>query len=160
MMFRHPCNLGLEGIVSERLDASYRSGRSKTWLKIKKPRAIKGRSTSRHDVAKWTQKVNLPSARHSASFQGAGSTSRGDERGGQDWEEPNTMHNFVARENIKHYRDQLKTEIDPKRQALLQKISLQEEDKLGANGELAPADSADAFPIASMNDFAENGFAR
>lgn len=32
-----PCKLGLEGIVSKRRDSSYRSGRSKTWLKVKIP---------------------------------------------------------------------------------------------------------------------------
>jgi bifunctional non-homologous end joining protein LigD len=31
------CALGLEGIVSRRLDARYRSGRNLTWLKIKNP---------------------------------------------------------------------------------------------------------------------------
>jgi ATP-dependent DNA ligase len=36
-MFRHACKLGLEGIVSKRRDAPYRSGRSKTWLKVKNP---------------------------------------------------------------------------------------------------------------------------
>ena len=36
-MFAHACHLGLEGIVSKRRDAPYRSGRSKTWLKTKNP---------------------------------------------------------------------------------------------------------------------------
>jgi bifunctional non-homologous end joining protein LigD len=36
-VFRHACKLGLEGIVSKRRDAPYRSGRSKAWLKIKNP---------------------------------------------------------------------------------------------------------------------------
>jgi bifunctional non-homologous end joining protein LigD len=36
-VFRHACKLGLEGIVSKRRDAPYRSGRSKTWLKVKNP---------------------------------------------------------------------------------------------------------------------------
>jgi bifunctional non-homologous end joining protein LigD len=34
-IYRHACALGLEGIVSKRRDARYRSGRSLTWLKIK-----------------------------------------------------------------------------------------------------------------------------
>ena len=34
-VFDHACRLGLEGIVSKRLDAPYRSGPSKTWLKSK-----------------------------------------------------------------------------------------------------------------------------
>ena len=37
VMFRHACQLGLEGIVSKRRDSRYPSGRSKTWLKIKSP---------------------------------------------------------------------------------------------------------------------------
>jgi ATP-dependent DNA ligase len=36
-MFEHVCRLGLEGIVSKRTDAPYRSGRSRTWLKTKNP---------------------------------------------------------------------------------------------------------------------------
>ena len=35
VVLRHACALGLEGIVSKRRDAPYRSGRSRTWLKIK-----------------------------------------------------------------------------------------------------------------------------
>jgi ATP-dependent DNA ligase len=34
-VFRHACAFGLEGIVSKRKDAVYRSGRSRTWLKAK-----------------------------------------------------------------------------------------------------------------------------
>jgi bifunctional non-homologous end joining protein LigD len=37
VVFRHACKLGLEGIVSKRRDAPYRSGRSKAWLKTKNP---------------------------------------------------------------------------------------------------------------------------
>ena len=33
--YRHACKLGLEGIVSKRAHAAYRSGRSKDWLKVK-----------------------------------------------------------------------------------------------------------------------------
>ena len=36
-VFEHACRMGLEGIVSKRLDAPYRSGPSKTWLKAKNP---------------------------------------------------------------------------------------------------------------------------
>ena len=36
-IFDHVCRLGLEGIVSKRIDAPYRSGQSKTWLKSKNP---------------------------------------------------------------------------------------------------------------------------
>ena len=37
IVLKHACKLGLEGIVSKRLDAPYRSGPSKTWLKSKNP---------------------------------------------------------------------------------------------------------------------------
>jgi bifunctional non-homologous end joining protein LigD len=38
-IFRHACQLGLEGIVSKRLGSPYRSGRSPDWLKMKNPAA-------------------------------------------------------------------------------------------------------------------------
>jgi hypothetical protein len=36
-VFRHACKLALEGIVSKRLSAPYRSGPSRDWLKVKNP---------------------------------------------------------------------------------------------------------------------------
>ena len=36
-VFRHVCAMGLEGIVSKRTDAPYRSGPSKVWVKAKNP---------------------------------------------------------------------------------------------------------------------------
>ena len=36
-IFRQACAMGLEGIVSKRLTAPYRSGPSRDWLKIKNP---------------------------------------------------------------------------------------------------------------------------
>jgi bifunctional non-homologous end joining protein LigD len=38
-MFNAVCKLGLEGIVSKKLDAPYKSGPSKAWLKIKNSKA-------------------------------------------------------------------------------------------------------------------------
>jgi bifunctional non-homologous end joining protein LigD len=38
-IFAHACKLGLEGIVSKHREHPYRSGPSKTWLKIKNPAA-------------------------------------------------------------------------------------------------------------------------
>jgi bifunctional non-homologous end joining protein LigD len=37
IVFEHACRMGLEGIVSKRTDAPYRSGPSKVWLKLKNP---------------------------------------------------------------------------------------------------------------------------
>jgi bifunctional non-homologous end joining protein LigD len=36
-MFRHACRMGLEGIVSKRVDSRYRSGRCASWVKVKNP---------------------------------------------------------------------------------------------------------------------------
>ncbi|WP_210295686.1 hypothetical protein [Bradyrhizobium septentrionale] len=34
-LFRHACLMGLEGIVSKRVDRPYRAGPSKDWVKVK-----------------------------------------------------------------------------------------------------------------------------
>ena len=36
-VFAHACKMGLEGIVSKRKGSTYRSGRSRDWLKSKNP---------------------------------------------------------------------------------------------------------------------------
>jgi len=38
-MFKAVCKIGLEGIVSKKLNAPYRSGPSRTWVKVKNPKA-------------------------------------------------------------------------------------------------------------------------
>jgi hypothetical protein len=38
-MFKAVCKLGLEGIVSKKMDAPYRSGPSRIWNKVKNPKA-------------------------------------------------------------------------------------------------------------------------
>jgi bifunctional non-homologous end joining protein LigD len=38
-MFQAICKLGLEGIVSKKLNAPYKSGPSKTWIKVKSERS-------------------------------------------------------------------------------------------------------------------------
>ena len=38
-LFNAVCTIGLEGIVSKKLDAPYRSGPSKAWIKVKNPKA-------------------------------------------------------------------------------------------------------------------------
>jgi bifunctional non-homologous end joining protein LigD len=35
LLFRHACELNLEGIVAKRIDAPYRSGRMQSWIKVK-----------------------------------------------------------------------------------------------------------------------------
>jgi bifunctional non-homologous end joining protein LigD len=36
-IFEHTCQMGLEGIVSKRLDLPYISGRAKCWIKVRNP---------------------------------------------------------------------------------------------------------------------------
>jgi bifunctional non-homologous end joining protein LigD len=50
LLFVHACRMGLEGIVSKRLSAPYRSGPSRDWLKVKNPDSpamIRGREAER-----------------------------------------------------------------------------------------------------------------
>ena len=35
LLYRHACELGMEGLVSQRIDAPYRSGRVESWIKVK-----------------------------------------------------------------------------------------------------------------------------
>ena len=39
VIFERACMMGLEGIVSKRLNSPYRSGKVKSWLKVKNPKA-------------------------------------------------------------------------------------------------------------------------
>jgi bifunctional non-homologous end joining protein LigD len=48
-IFHHVCRLGLEGIVSKRTDAPYRSGPSKTWVKAKNRRAMRCGGSARRN---------------------------------------------------------------------------------------------------------------
>jgi len=38
-IFKHACLMELEGIVSKRRDFPYRSGRTKSWIKVKNPKS-------------------------------------------------------------------------------------------------------------------------
>jgi len=49
-VFEHACGLGLEGIVCKRRDSAYRSGRSKTWIKVKNPTSA---AMKRLEEAMW-----------------------------------------------------------------------------------------------------------
>jgi bifunctional non-homologous end joining protein LigD len=49
-MFKAVCKLGLEGIVSKKLNAPYKSGPSKAWLKNQKSESASSHSRSRLDV--------------------------------------------------------------------------------------------------------------
>ena len=50
VVFRHACKLGLEGIVSKRLTAPYRSGPSRDWIKVKN---LDSPAMVRHLKGRW-----------------------------------------------------------------------------------------------------------
>jgi bifunctional non-homologous end joining protein LigD len=50
LVFRQACAMGLEGIVSKRLAAPYRSGPSRDWIKIKNPDSP---AMVRHREGRW-----------------------------------------------------------------------------------------------------------
>jgi hypothetical protein len=54
--FRHACKMGLEGIVSKRLAAPYRSGPSRDWIKVKNPDSP---ARARHRKGRWRPSVRL-----------------------------------------------------------------------------------------------------
>jgi hypothetical protein len=45
------------------------------------------------------------------------------------------VEKFVARENIRHYRDRLETETDPAMRSRLHRLLVEEEDKFGHSSE-------------------------
>jgi bifunctional non-homologous end joining protein LigD len=49
-VFEHACRFGLEGIVSKRLTAPYRSGPSRDWIKVKNPDSP---AMIRHREGRW-----------------------------------------------------------------------------------------------------------
>jgi len=76
VVFRHACQLGLEGIVSKRLGSRYRSGRSPDWLKFKNPAAPAVKREADEDWGKERDGA-APLRRASARPPRDGSTSRG-----------------------------------------------------------------------------------
>jgi len=53
-VFAHACKMGLEGIVSKRKGSSYRSGRSRNWLKSKNPACAAVKREAEED---WAMRV-------------------------------------------------------------------------------------------------------
>jgi bifunctional non-homologous end joining protein LigD len=72
VVFRHACKLGLEGIVSKRLSAPYRSGPSRDWVKVKNPDSP---AIRRAPAGRWLGRSGLGllcRPRHCRSGQAAG----------------------------------------------------------------------------------------
>jgi hypothetical protein len=54
IVYRQACKLGCEGIVSKPLASTYRSGRSRHWLKVKNPAAPAVRREAEEDWGRLT----------------------------------------------------------------------------------------------------------
>jgi hypothetical protein len=59
-MFNAVCKLGLEGIVSKKLDAPYKSGPSKTWIKVKNPKTPAATAPSTVPSKKFSTVFSVP----------------------------------------------------------------------------------------------------
>lgn len=64
-LYRHACLMGLEGLVSKHRDPPYRAGRSRDWIKVKKPQAPGDEPGHRCPV----MSDNCPSATAAAGFE-------------------------------------------------------------------------------------------
>ena len=51
-VFEHACRLGAEGIVSKRVDGTYRSGRCPVWIKVRNPASV---AVQRERSEKWNR---------------------------------------------------------------------------------------------------------
>ena len=58
------CKLGLEGIVSKKLDAPYKSGPSEAWLKIKNPNAPAATRAIDGQTPTWPRHIAAPRGRN------------------------------------------------------------------------------------------------
>jgi ATP-dependent DNA ligase len=78
-LFEAVCELGLEGIVSKRLDAPYRSGPSKTWIKsksLKRPALFYLAQSWRNDADGWPACCARATSGHAAALPKAPRNSR------------------------------------------------------------------------------------
>jgi bifunctional non-homologous end joining protein LigD len=51
-VFAHACRLGAEGIVSKRIDSTYRSGPRRVWIKVRNPASI---AVQRERSERWNR---------------------------------------------------------------------------------------------------------
>ena len=52
IVFAHACRLGAEGIVSKKVDSTYRSGLCRVWIKVRNPASI---AVQRERSANWSE---------------------------------------------------------------------------------------------------------
>jgi ATP-dependent DNA ligase len=48
-VFAHACRLGAEGIVSKKVDGTYRSGPCRAWIKVRNPASV-GEQRERSEI--------------------------------------------------------------------------------------------------------------
>jgi hypothetical protein len=60
-VFEHACRLGAEGIVSKRVDGTYRSGPCPVWIKVRNPASIAVQLTSSSQIF-WASSADFPLA--------------------------------------------------------------------------------------------------
>jgi bifunctional non-homologous end joining protein LigD len=54
-VFAHACRLGAEGIVSKRVDGTYRSGPCRVWIKVRNPASI---AVQRERTEMWSRRAS------------------------------------------------------------------------------------------------------
>jgi bifunctional non-homologous end joining protein LigD len=59
-VFAHACQLGAEGIVSKRVDDTYRSGPSRVWIKVRNPASI---AVQRERSEIWNRRARQPAVK-------------------------------------------------------------------------------------------------
>jgi bifunctional non-homologous end joining protein LigD len=53
VVFAHACRLGAEGVVSKKVDGTYRSGACRVWIKVRNPASI---AVQRERSEKWNRR--------------------------------------------------------------------------------------------------------
>src|SRR5215475_886232 len=56
VVFAHACQLGAEGIVSKKVDSTYRSGPRRVWIKVRNPASIAMQRERSEMWDKWPTK--------------------------------------------------------------------------------------------------------
>jgi bifunctional non-homologous end joining protein LigD len=59
-VFAHACQLGAEGIVSKRVDGTYRSGPSRVWIKVRNPAST---AVQRERSERWNRRPRQPAVK-------------------------------------------------------------------------------------------------
>ena len=61
-VFAHACRLGAEGIVSKRVDGTYRSGPCPVWIKVRNPASVAVQRERSENWNRWSGNGDLPTS--------------------------------------------------------------------------------------------------